>query len=46
MRQKLGDGDADAIRELGLNMKRIGIDAARCAEGLWISSTIKKLGVY
>jgi hypothetical protein len=26
-------------------MKRIEIDAARCTEGLWISSTVKKLGV-
>ena len=44
-RQKRGDGDADAIRELGINMKRLGIDAAQCAEGLRISSTMKKLGV-
>ncbi|MCC2647443.1 MAG: hypothetical protein K0R16_246 [Nitrososphaeraceae archaeon] len=44
-RQKLGDGDAEAIRELGINMKRLGIDAAQCAEGLRISSTMKKLGV-
>src|SRR5215216_1650269 len=44
-RQKLGDGDADAIRELGINMKRLGIDADQCAEGLRISSTMKKLGV-
>jgi hypothetical protein len=44
-RQKLRDGDADAIRELGINMKRIGIDAAQCAEGLRVSSTMKKLGV-
>jgi Homeodomain-like domain len=44
-RQKLGEGDAEAIRELGINMKRLGIDAAQCAEGLRISSTMKKLGV-
>jgi len=31
-RQKLGNADADAIRELGINMKRLGIDAAQCAE--------------
>jgi hypothetical protein len=43
--QKRGDGDADAIRELGINMKRLGIDAVKCAEGLRISSTMKKLGV-
>ena len=45
-RQKLGDGDAEAIRELAINMKRLEIDAAQCAEGLRISSTIKKLGIY
>jgi hypothetical protein len=44
-RQNLGDGDAHAIRELGINMKQIGIDAAQCAEGLRISSTMKKLGI-
>ena len=44
-RQKRGDGDADAVRELEINMKRLGIDAAQCAEGLRISSTMKKLGV-
>jgi transposase len=44
-RQKFGDGDADARRELGINMKRTGIDAAQCAEGLRISNTMKKLGV-
>ena len=44
-RQKLGDGDAEAIRELGINMKRLEIDAAQCAEGLRISSSMKKLGV-
>src|SRR5215213_7591596 len=44
-RQKLGDGDAEAIRELGINMKRLEIDADQCAEGLRISSSMKKLGV-
>ena len=44
-RQKFGDGDAEAIRELGINMKRLGIDADQCAEGLRISSIMKKLGV-
>jgi hypothetical protein len=44
-RQKLGDSDAEAIRELGINMKRLGIDADQCAEGLRISSIMKKLGV-
>ncbi len=46
MGQKLGDGDTDAIRELGFNIKRIGIDVAGCMEGLRISSTIQKLGIY
>ncbi len=45
METETGDGDADAIRELGINLKRLGIDAAQCAEGLRTSSTIKKLGV-
>jgi DNA-binding CsgD family transcriptional regulator len=44
-RQKLGDSDAEAIRELGIDMKRLGIDADQCAEGLRISSIMKKLGV-
>ena len=44
-RQKLGEGDAEAIRELGINMKRLEIDHAQCAEGLRISNTMKKLGV-
>jgi hypothetical protein len=39
------DGDAEAIRELGINMKKIGIHAAQCAEGFLISSIMKKLGV-
>ncbi len=33
LKLKLGNGDAEAIRELGINMKRLGIDAAQCAEG-------------
>jgi hypothetical protein len=44
-RHNLGEGDAEAIRELGTNMKRLEIDADQCAEGLRISSTMKKLGV-
>jgi chromosome segregation ATPase len=39
------DGDAEAIRELGINMKKIGIHAAQCAEGFLISSIMKKLGI-
>src|SRR5919107_5454389 len=44
-RQKIGDRDAEALRELGINMKRIGIDAVQCAEGFRILSTMKKLGI-
>ena len=44
-RQKLGDGDAEALRELAINMKRIGIDAVQCAQGYRISSITKKLGI-
>jgi DNA-binding NarL/FixJ family response regulator len=32
-RQKLGNLDAEALRELAINMKRIGIDAVQCARG-------------
>jgi cell division protein FtsB/GNAT superfamily N-acetyltransferase len=44
-KQKLGEGDAEALRELAINMKRIGIDAVRCAQGFRISSIMKKLGI-
>jgi transposase len=44
-RQNLGNGDAEALRELGISMKRTGIDAAQCAKGFRIVSTMKKLGV-
>jgi transposase len=44
-KQKLGDGDAEALRELAINMKRIGIDAVRCAQGFRILSIMKKLGI-
>ncbi|HYX54779.1 MAG TPA: helix-turn-helix domain-containing protein [Nitrososphaeraceae archaeon] len=44
-RQKLGDGDAEALRELAINMKRIGIDAVQCAQGYRISSIMRKLGI-
>jgi Helix-turn-helix domain len=45
LRQKIGDRDAEALRELGINMKRIGIDATQCAQGLRILNTMRKLGV-
>jgi len=44
-RQKLGDGDADAIRELGSNLKRTGLDAAQCAQGHRIFMILRKIGV-
>jgi hypothetical protein len=44
-KQKLGEGDADALRELGSNLKRSGIDAAQCAQGHRISMILKKMGV-
>ena len=44
-RQKLGDSDAEALRELGISMKRTGIDVAQCARGFRIAGTMKKLGV-
>src|SRR5215212_4973263 len=45
LRQKIGDRNAEALRESGINMKRIGIDATQCAQGFRILSTMKKLGV-
>ena len=44
-KQKLGEGDADVLRELGSNLKRSGIDAAQCAQGHRISMILKKMGV-
>src|SRR5215208_5734418 len=44
-KQKLGEVDADALRELGSNLKRSGIDAAQCAQGHRISMILRKLGV-
>jgi hypothetical protein len=44
--QKLGKGgDAEALRELGSNLKRTGIDAAQCAQGFRNSMIMKKMGV-
>jgi hypothetical protein len=42
---KLGEGDADALRELGSNLRRSGIDAAQCAQGHRISMTLRKMEV-
>ncbi|HEX5891796.1 MAG TPA: helix-turn-helix domain-containing protein [Nitrososphaeraceae archaeon] len=44
-KQKLGEEDADALRELGINMKRSGTDAPQCAQGHRISMILKKMGV-
>jgi hypothetical protein len=44
-RQNLGNGDAEALRELGINMKRTGIDAAKCAQGFKISMIMRKMGI-
>jgi hypothetical protein len=44
-KQSLGYPDADSLRELAINLKRIGIDAAQCAEGFRILISMKRLGV-
>ena len=44
-KQKLGDGNAEALRELGINLKRTGIDAAQCAQGFRISMIMRKMGI-
>jgi hypothetical protein len=44
-RQKRGEEDAEALRELGISMKRTGIDAAQCAQGFRILSIMRKLGI-
>ena len=44
-KQKLDEGDADALRELRSNLKRTGIDAVRCAQGHRISMILRKMGV-
>ena len=43
--QKLGDIDAEALRELGSNLKRCRIDAVRCAQGFRISMIMRKMGI-
>ena len=44
-KQKLGEGDADVLRELGSNLKRSGIDAAQCAQGHRTSMILRNIGV-
>jgi hypothetical protein len=44
-KQKLGEGDADELRELGSNLKRSGIDAAQCAQGHRTSMILRNMGV-
>lgn len=44
-KQTLGEGDADALRELGINIKRSRTDAPQCAQGHRISMILRKMGV-
>jgi hypothetical protein len=44
-KHSLGIPDVQSLRELAVNLKRCGIDAPRCAEGLRIKNTMRKLGV-
>src|SRR5215217_6359996 len=44
-KQKLGEGDADTLRELGINLKRSRIDSAQCAQGHRIFMILRKIGV-
>jgi hypothetical protein len=44
-KQKLGEEDADALRELGINMKRSGTDAPQCAQGHRTSMILRNMGV-
>jgi hypothetical protein len=37
--------DVQSLRDLAVNLKRCGIDAAQCAQGFRIINTMKKLGV-
>ena len=37
--------DVQSLRDLAVNLKRYGIDAAQCAQGFRILNTMKKLGV-
>jgi hypothetical protein len=44
-RQALGFAVADALRELALTLKRIGITPAQCATGFRVAMMMNKLGV-
>lgn len=44
-KRKLDIPDVQSLRDLAVNLKRYGIDAAQCTEGLRIKNTMKKLGV-
>jgi hypothetical protein len=44
-KQKLGEEDADALRELGINMKRSGTHAPQCAQGHRTSMILRNMGV-
>jgi len=45
LKLKLGNGDAEALRELGSNLKRTGLDAAQCTQGHRIFMILRKIGV-
>ena len=44
-RQELGHPTADALRQLAIDLKRLGITTTECAVGFRTVSTIKKLGL-
>ncbi len=44
-KQTLDERDADALRELGINMKRSGTDALQCAQGHRTSMILRNMGV-
>lgn len=41
----LGKNKAEDLRQLAINMKKIGITATKCARGFTMVSTLNKLGV-
>jgi hypothetical protein len=45
LKLKLGNGEAEALREIGSNLKRTGLDAAQCAQGHRIFMILRKMGV-
>ena len=44
-KRKLDIPDVQSLRDLAVNLKRYGIDAAQCAKGLGVLNTMRKLGV-